>query len=164
MKPHTRCLTKRVEKKNGTNKKEGKHAGVWTLDFVLWGNAIYFWTAHFLTWNILDWCLSIRRIYTWEILTKNENSTPPRETTRARPDRPRQIRERRTWWGTSSKHYTEWRTSSRCRAWRLKTWSKSDFSIAETTWPTHLYIFIFIRVDPHYSSNSQYHLLMVAAW
>ena len=24
---------------------------------------------------------------------------------------------------------------------RLKTWAKSDFSIAETTWPTYLYIY-----------------------
>ena len=26
---------------------------------------------------------------------------------------------------------------------RLKTWSKSDFSIAETTWPTYLYLYLF---------------------
>ena len=25
---------------------------------------------------------------------------------------------------------------------RLKTWSKSDFSLAETTWPTYLYIYL----------------------
>ena len=25
---------------------------------------------------------------------------------------------------------------------RLKTWSKSDFSIAETTWPTYLYTYL----------------------
>ena len=29
---------------------------------------------------------------------------------------------------------------------RLKTWSKSDFWIAETTWPTYLYICTFIKV------------------
>ena len=29
---------------------------------------------------------------------------------------------------------------------RLETWSKSDFSNAETTWPTHLYISIHIEI------------------
>ena len=27
---------------------------------------------------------------------------------------------------------------------RLKTWSKSDFSIAETTYPTYLYIYLYL--------------------
>ena len=26
---------------------------------------------------------------------------------------------------------------------RLKTWSKFDFPTAETTWPTHLYTYVF---------------------
>ena len=26
---------------------------------------------------------------------------------------------------------------------RLKTWCKSDFSTAETTWPTYLYIYLY---------------------
>ena len=30
---------------------------------------------------------------------------------------------------------------------RLKTWSKSDFSIAETTWTTYLYIYLFHRMS-----------------
>ena len=29
---------------------------------------------------------------------------------------------------------------------RLKTWSKSDFSIAETTWPTSLYTYIYVDI------------------
>ena len=31
---------------------------------------------------------------------------------------------------------------------RVKTWSKSDFPIAETTWPTYLYIHLYITSSP----------------
>ena len=64
--------------------------------------------------------------------------------------RPRQSRERRAWWGTSIKHHTEWWTSSRAinRAFTAKTWSSSDFSIAETTWsPCHIYLYLFERSE-----------------
>ena len=54
--------------------------------------------------------------------------------------RPRQSRDRRAMSGTTGKEHTERWTSSRVGRSRLKTWSKSDFSIAETIWPTYLLV------------------------
>ena len=71
----TRCLTKTVGKKR-YKKKKGKHAGIWTLDFVFWGNAIYFSTIRFLARNASDWYLSIRTNHMWEILTKKRKQHP----------------------------------------------------------------------------------------
>ena len=42
--------------------------------------------------------------------------------------------------GTSSKHHTDSWPHLELGRLRLKTWSESDFSIAET-WPTHLHIY-----------------------
>ena len=57
--------------------------------------------------------------------------------------RPRQSRERRAKRGATSKQHTEWWTLPRARAFaRIKTWSKSDLTIAETTWPTYIYEYL----------------------
>ena len=62
-------------------------------------------------------------------------------------DRPRQSRERRTRWGTTSKQHNEWLTSSSAiimiARLRLKTWCKNDFSIAHASpHSSHIYVFI----------------------
>ena len=66
---------------------------------------------------------------------KNENSTRRMETTRARSG---------GWarWGTSSNEHLRGGPHLDLGRLRLKTWSKSDFSLAETTWPTYLYIYL----------------------
>ena len=95
----------------------------------------------FLEYMYRDWYVSVYvRIDGWDVLTKKRKQhPPPGDDASTRWGRPRQSRERRPRWGTSSKHHTKCWTSSRAGCLWLKTWSKSDFSIAETTWPIYLY-------------------------
>ena len=103
---------KNTWKKNDT-KKKGKHAGIWTLDFVLWGSAIYFWTTRFHNEiSQIDVYLYVR-IHTGNFEEKTKTALLPRRQREHGRGRPRQSRERRARWGTSSKHHTEWWTSSR---------------------------------------------------
>ena len=119
--------------------RRGEHARTWTRDFVFWRIVVYFWTIRFLA-------LSQIGIYWYEYTLgkfwqKNEHSTPPRETTRARAGSPpaesgetsmvRHVEQ--------TPHRTvDLISSYQVERLRLKAWSKSDFSIAETTWPTYL--------------------------
>ena len=82
------------------------------------------------------------RLDTWEFSTKTENGTPSMDTVGvARGDVGR------------DEHGEARRANTTSNDWphldlerlRLKPWSKSHFSIAETTWPTCLYM-IYLHV------------------
>ena len=94
-----------------------------------------------------DWYVPIRTDRRLESLvekTKTEPTAGRRRREHGR-GRPRHIHKRRTRWGASSEHHAEWWTSSRARAFTAQK-SKSDFSIAETTWPTYLYIYLLANI------------------
>ena len=44
---------------------------------------------------------------------------------------------------------------------RLKTWFKSGFSIAETTWPTYLYIYLYAEIGVMIMIERMYRCLLV---
>ena len=81
------------------------------------------------------------RIESWDILIKNRKQHPSQgdgastaETTPGRVGRDEQGEARRANTTQNGRPHLE------LGRLRLETWSKSGFSIAETTWPTHLYI------------------------
>ena len=89
------------------------------------------------------------RIDAWDILTKKRKQHPPlgdnastAEAAPGRVGRNDQCEARRA--NTTPSHGAHLELGHL----RLKTWSKSDFSIAEKTWPTYLYdpAFTIIRL------------------
>ena len=69
--------------------------------------SLFLCTTRFLTWNISDWYLSLRtniQVGSFDEKTKTA-SLPGRRREHGRGP-PRQGREKRAWWGTSSKHHT----------------------------------------------------------
>ena len=87
------------------------------------------------------------RIDAWDILTKKRKQHPPlgdnastAEAAPGRVGRNDQCEARRA--NTTPSHGAHLELGHL----RLKTWSKSDFSIAETTWPTYLVYIIIVVV------------------
>ena len=84
------------------------------------------------------------RIDAWILRRKNENRTRRRKTMRAWPRPPPAVK--RDEQGGARRTSTTPNGGPHLELWRLrlKTWSKSDFSSAKTTWPTYLHILIYI--------------------
>ena len=119
---------------------KGNRAGIGTIDFVFCGNAIDFWTARFLKWNFSDWHL-YARIHTWGILTKTRKQQTSQGVDAStvgvapgRIGRDEHGKARRANTALNGGTHVE------LERLRLNTCSKSDFSNAETTWPTYLHI------------------------
>ena len=86
------------------------------------------------------------RIHTWEILTRKRKQHPYQgdDASTGWVDPDRVVRDAQ---GEARRANTTPNGGTHLELERLplKTWSKSDFSIAETTWPAYLYIHLYIK-------------------
>ena len=99
------------------------------------------------TWHMSDWCAytyeEIRGIRTAVLKTE---TTPGAGRRRAHGrGRFRQSRERWARWERRASTIPKGGPHLELRRSRLKTWSKSNFSIAQTTGPIYLHIFICLQ-------------------
>ena len=141
MKAHTRCLTKRVGKKTVQTKKQKKNTPriEASTSFSQGVQTTFEPPVSLHDISQIDIYLDTP-IHTWDILTKKTKQHPSEgddesmsEVARGRVDRDEHGEARRANTTPNGGPHLE------LGHLRLKTCSKSDFSIAETTWPTHLY-------------------------
>ena len=134
VKSHT-VPNKKIRKKRYTTlekKQKRKHSGHRTLDFLLWGSASYLLTTRFLAWNISEYHLSIRTNEHIGYFGPKTKTAPPvgRRGKHGR-GRPRKRDEQ------GEAHRAEPTPNGgphlELGRLRLKTWSISDFSVAERT-------------------------------
>ena len=105
---------------------------------VFWGCAFYFWITRSLTRNISDWYLPIRtnrHVGNFDEKTRTQHPSQGDDASTGgvapgRFGRDEHGKARRANTTPNGGPHLE------LERLRLKTWSKSDFSIAETTWPT----------------------------
>ena len=129
-------------------KKKKRHPIFEPLTFRLHGQRPTCYPSMFVVYIDRDWYLPIRTNRRLDNLTKKTktDTTRCRETTRARP-RPPPGRVERDEQGEARRAPHNGGPHLEQRRLRLKTWSKSDFSIAETTWPTYLYIYLYLEYE-----------------
>ena len=140
MKAHTRCLTKILKKRYQT-KKEESTPGVEPL--TSFPEGIQSTVKPLVSLHEIpqiDINIFVRT-HTWETLTKKRKHHPSyrddASTAEAESGETSTVRNIEQTAPSGRPHL------ELIEHLRLKTWCKSDFSIAETTWPTYLYIHLY---------------------